>query len=122
VPLDRYLDHEGHVPIRPRPSPWLDSLVQADLTLEFLPLCLGGDRHATTEDHIDLCHMLIVVQIIYTVLTPTGILRCWHYWWWHLLVIQKGLALLQIMSYGVMHLTPLFCIIRMPEGSLLLLL
>jgi hypothetical protein len=55
-------------------------------------------------------------------LTLTGILRYQHCWWWHLLVIQKGLGLLQIMSFGKMDLAPLFYIVGMAEGSLLLLL
>jgi hypothetical protein len=62
--------------------------------LELLPLCFGVDRHATSEDHVDLHHMLIIVRIISTMLTPTRILRCRHGWWRHLLVIQKSLALL----------------------------
>jgi hypothetical protein len=32
--------------------------------LELLPLCLGGDGHATSEDHIDLHHMLIAIRIL----------------------------------------------------------
>jgi hypothetical protein len=55
-------------------------------------------------------------------LTLTEILRYQHCWWWHLLVIQKGLGLLQIMSFGKMDLAPLFYIVGMAEGSLLLLL
>jgi hypothetical protein len=90
--------------------------------LELLPLCLGGDRYATSEDHIDLHHMLITVRIISTMLTPMGILRCRRCWWRHLLVIHKSLTLLQIISCGAMDLTPVFCIVRTPEGSLLLLL
>jgi hypothetical protein len=89
--------------------------------VELLPLCLGGNRHATSEDHVDLRHMLIAIRIISMILTLTGILRCRHYWWWHLLMIQKSLTLFQIMSCGVMDLTPIFCIIEMPEECLLLL-
>jgi hypothetical protein len=42
--------------------------------------------------------MLIVVGILSMVFAQTGILRCQHCWWWYLLVIQKGLALLQIIG------------------------
>jgi hypothetical protein len=66
--------------------------------------------------------MVITVRIISTMLTPTGNMGCRHCWWWHLLAIPKSLALLQIMSYGAMDLTPLLRIIGTPEGSLLLLL
>jgi hypothetical protein len=45
---------------------------QADLTLVLLPLCLGGDGHTTSEDHIDLHYMLIVVGILSMVFAPTG--------------------------------------------------
>jgi hypothetical protein len=37
-------------------------------------------------------------------------------------VIQKSLALLQIMSCSAMDLIPLFCIVGTPEGSLFLLI
>jgi hypothetical protein len=43
-------------------------------------------------------------------------------WGWHLLTIQKSLALLQIVSCGVMDLTPLLCIIIAIKWHLLLLL
>jgi hypothetical protein len=66
--------------------------------------------------------MLIVVGILSMVFTQTGILRCQHCRWWYLLVIQKGLALLHIMSYGAMDLAPLFNIIGTPEVPLFLLL
>jgi hypothetical protein len=42
--------------------------------------------------------------------------------WWHLLAIQKSLALLKIMLCGMMDLTPLFYISREMERHLLLLL
>jgi hypothetical protein len=66
--------------------------------------------------------MLIAIRILSTVFTPTGILRCRRCWWQHLLAIQKGLALLQIMSCLAMDLAPLFSIIGTLEGPLFLLL
>jgi hypothetical protein len=66
--------------------------------------------------------MPITVRILSMVFAPMGILRCRRYWWWHLLAIQKSLALLEILSYDAMDLAPVFSIIGMLEGPLLLLL
>jgi hypothetical protein len=41
---------------------------------------------------------------------------------WHFSVIQKSVALFQIMFIGMMDLAQLFCAIRAPEGSLFLLI
>jgi hypothetical protein len=66
--------------------------------------------------------MVITIRITLMMLTPTRILRCQCYWWRHLLTIQEGLALLQIVSYGVMDHTPLLGIIGTLERPLILLL
>jgi hypothetical protein len=66
--------------------------------------------------------MLITVWIDPTMLTPTRILWCRCHWRWHLLAIQKCLALFQIMFYGTMDLTPLLCVIRAPKRLLLFLI
>jgi hypothetical protein len=54
--------------------------------------------------------------------TSTGIIVCQHCWWRRLPAIQKSFALFQIMSCGMMNLTPLLYIIGASEGSLLLLI
>jgi hypothetical protein len=78
----------------PRHPPGLDALSQADLPFELLPLFLRGDGHATSEDHIDLFHLLIVVgRIGPTVFSPSGFLGRLSWWWWLLLAIQKSFAL-----------------------------
>jgi hypothetical protein len=51
-----------------------------------------------------------------------GFLGHWRCWWWCLLAIQKSFSLFQIVSYGMMDLTPLLCIGRAMEQSLLLLI
>jgi hypothetical protein len=68
-------------------------LGQADLTLELLPLRLGGDGYAALEDNIDLPHLLISIRICSMLINSPGLLRhrCW--WWWHLLLIQESFAL-----------------------------
>jgi hypothetical protein len=53
-------------------------------------------------------------------LTPTGLLWHWRYWWRHLLAIHKSLILFQIVFYGAMDLAPLLCVIRALEMPLLL--
>jgi hypothetical protein len=75
------------------------ALSQADLSLNLLAMCLRGKGHATSEDHIDLPHLLIFIRGIHPVMfTLTGIMRCWHCWRQHLLPIQKGFTLFQIVS------------------------
>jgi hypothetical protein len=39
----------------------LDVLSQVDLPLNLLTLYLRGDGHATSKDHVDLFHLLIIV-------------------------------------------------------------
>jgi hypothetical protein len=97
-------------------------LGQADLTLKLLPLCLGGDWHAASKDHVDFRHMLISIGDLSAMFSPTGILRCRCYWWRHSFVIQKSFTLFQIMSIGMMDLAPLFCIIEASKGSPFLLI
>jgi hypothetical protein len=58
----------------------------------FFPLCLGDDGHATPEDDVDLCHLLIVVGIHATLINSPGLMWRQCYWWWHLLSIQESLA------------------------------
>jgi hypothetical protein len=63
-------------------------LGQADLTLELLPLRLGGNGHVAPKDIIDLPHLLIFIRICLTLINSLGLLRHWHWWWWwHLLPI-----------------------------------
>jgi hypothetical protein len=64
-------------------------LCQVDLLLELLSLCLRDDGHGTSEDHIDLSHLLVVDGggIGLAVLAPMGFLGHRCYWWWHLFVI-----------------------------------
>jgi hypothetical protein len=97
-------------------------LGQANLTLELLSLCLGGDRHATSEDNIDLPHLLISVRICPTLIDSPGLLQRQCYWWWHLLPIQKICALFQIVPHGAVNLTTLLRIVETLKRSLLLLL
>jgi hypothetical protein len=55
-------------------------LGQADLTLELLPLCLGGEGHVAPEDNINLSHLLISIRIFPMMITSPGFLRhlcCW---------------------------------------------
>jgi hypothetical protein len=87
-----------------------------------LPLCLGGDCHATSKDHVDFCHMLISIGGLSAMLSPAGILECQHCWWRHLFAIQKFFAFFQIMSIGAMDFTPLLCAIGASEGSPFLLI
>jgi hypothetical protein len=111
VPPDRDLDDKRQVPlwqlhdgvifwfecdvtIGPlHPPSRLDMLGQADFTLKLLPLCLRGDWHATPEDHVDFRHMLISVEDLPAMLSPTGILRCRRCWRRHLFVIYKSFVL-----------------------------
>jgi hypothetical protein len=44
--------------------------------LELLPLCLGGDGHATPEDDVDLYHLLVAIEICSTLIDSPGLL--WH--------------------------------------------
>jgi hypothetical protein len=83
------------------------------------PLRLGGDRHSTSKDHVDLSHLLITIKICLALIDPPGLLRCW---WWHLLSIYKSLALFQIVPRGAVNLAPLLCVARTPKMPLLLLL
>jgi hypothetical protein len=61
--------------------------------LELLPLRLGGDGHAASEDDIDLCHLLIAIRIYSALINSSGLMLRQRWWWWHLLPIQKNLAL-----------------------------
>jgi hypothetical protein len=97
-------------------------LGQADLSLELLSLRLGCDGHATLEDDVDLCHLLIAIKICPMLINSSGLLWHWRHWWWHLLLIQKSLALFQIMPRGTVNLAPFLHIIRMPKMPLLFLL
>jgi hypothetical protein len=63
----------------------LNALSQVDLGVQ-----------ATSEDHIDLPHLILVIGIGLTMFASTGFLSHWH-WWWHLLTIQKRFVLFQIM-------------------------
>jgi hypothetical protein len=132
------LDHEGQVLIgqfchwvvfwperdvnlRPlHSSIWLDALSQADLSFKLFSLCLRDDRQAAPKDHIDLIHLVFIVSIRPMMFSSTRLLR--HLRCWHLLAVQKSLALLQIVSCGAMDFAPLLCIIREMELPLLLLL
>jgi hypothetical protein len=78
-------------------------------------LCLQDDGHATFEDHTNFSHLFIVVGTGSAVFTSMGFLGHRCYWWWHLLAIQKRFALFQIVSYGMMDLTPLLCVSRVME-------
>jgi hypothetical protein len=91
-------------------------LSQADLSFEFLSMCLRGDGHSTPKDHIDLAYLILVIGIGSTMFATTWLLCHWC-WWWHLLMVQKSFALFQIMSYGTMDLTPLLCVSRVMEHS-----
>jgi hypothetical protein len=140
VSPDRDLDNERQVPLGqlcvwvifwskwdviigpPHPSSSLELLGQVDLALKLLSLCLGGDWHISSKDHVDFRHMLITVGDLSAMFSPTGILRCRHCWWRHPFVIQKSFTLFQIMSIDTMDLTPLFYTIGASEGSLLLLI
>jgi hypothetical protein len=85
-------------------------------------LRLGGDRHATPEDHVDICHILVSVGDLSTMFSPAGILGCRRCWGRHLFTIQKSFALFQIMSIGAMDLTPLLCVVGSSERSHFLLI
>jgi hypothetical protein len=61
-----------------------------------------------------------MVRICLTMFSSARLLH--RLWCWHLLAIQKSLALFQIMPCGVMDLAPLLCIIMAIEQPLLLLL
>jgi hypothetical protein len=95
-------------------------LHQANLSLELLPLCLQGDGHATSKDHIDLIHMLLIVGIGSMMFPSARLLH--RLWWWHLLVTQKSSTFFQIMPCDMMNLTPLLRIGRAMERTLLLLI
>jgi hypothetical protein len=56
--------------------------------------------------------MLISVGDLSAMLSPAGILGCLHCWRQHLLAIQKGFAVFQIMSIGAMDFTPLLYVVR----------
>jgi hypothetical protein len=84
-------------------------------------LCLRGDAHATSKDHVDFTHLILIVEIGSMMFALTWLLCHW-FWWCHLLAIQKSFALLQIMSCGTMDLTPLLYVNRAKEQSLLLLI
>jgi fatty acid desaturase len=80
------------------------------------------DRHATPEDDINLCHLLIAVGIHTTLTNSSGLLWHWRWWWWHFLLIQKSFALFQIMTWGAVNLTPFLYITETPKMHLLLLI
>jgi hypothetical protein len=89
---DLYLYHERHVPlgqfciwvvfwferdtdIKPLHHPSrFNALSQVDLMLDLLSLCLRGDGHATSEDHLDLSHLFITVRINHALIL-LGLLR-----------------------------------------------
>jgi hypothetical protein len=62
----------------PHHSPGLDALSQVDLPLKLLPLCLQEDGHATSEDHIDLPHLLITVLVNLVIFALMGLLWRQH--------------------------------------------
>jgi hypothetical protein len=97
-------------------------LSQADFTLKVLLLRLGGDWHATPEDHVHFCHMLVSVGDLLTMFSSAGVLGCRRCWRRHLFMIQKSFALFQIMSIGAIDLTSLLCVVGASEGSLFLLI
>jgi hypothetical protein len=97
-------------------------LGQTDLTLELLPLRLGGARHAAPDDNINLPHLPFSVRIFPTMITSPGFPRHWCCWGWHLLLIQERFALLHIMSRGAVNLTPLLRVIGTLKRPLLFLL
>jgi hypothetical protein len=97
-------------------------LSQANLLLELIPFCLLGHGHATYEDHIGFSHLFITIGIDSAMFTLTGLLGRWCWWWWHLLAVQKSLVLFQIMSSGMIDLTPLLCIIRATKKPLFFLI
>jgi hypothetical protein len=66
---------------------------QVDLTLELLPLHLGGDGHATPKNDVDLCHLLIAFGIHATLINSLRLLLHRCCWWWHLLPVQESIAL-----------------------------
>jgi hypothetical protein len=66
--------------------------------------------------------MLVSVGDLSAMFSPTGVLGCRRCWRRHLFMIQKNFALFQIMSIGVMNLTPLLCVVGASEGSLFLLI
>jgi hypothetical protein len=79
---------ERYVHVRPlHLSSRLNALSQADLLLELLPLCLQGDGHATSEDHIDFSYLFVTVEINSAMVTPTWLLGHMCCWWWHLLAV-----------------------------------
>jgi hypothetical protein len=110
VPPNRKLDQEGQVTLRQfcllmifqperdvniRPLHFpsrIDALSQANLAFKLLALCLRGNGHAASKDHIDLPYLILIIGIGSAMFTSTGFLghRCW---WWHLLALQKSLAL-----------------------------
>jgi hypothetical protein len=111
---------EQDVSFRPlHSSPWLDALHQVDISFELLPLCLQGDGQATPEDHTDLVHMIFIVGVSLTMFSSSWLLHSGLLW--HLLTIKKSLALLQIVTYGVMDFAPLLSISRSMERSFLFL-
>jgi hypothetical protein len=97
-------------------------LGQADLTLELLPLCLGGDGHAAPEDNIDLPYLLISVGICPTMINSPGLLRHRRCWGWHLLLIQESFALFQIVPHSAVNLTPLLHVVETLKMPLLFVL
>jgi hypothetical protein len=97
-------------------------LSQADFKLKLLPLRPGGDRHATPEDHVDFCHMLVSVRDLSVMFPSVEILGCRRYWGRYLFTIQKSFALFQIVSIGAMNLAPLLRVVRASERSTFLLI
>jgi hypothetical protein len=82
-------------------------------------LCLQGDGQAAPEDHTDLVHMIFIVGVSLTMFSSSWLLHSGLLW--HLLTIKKSLALLQIVTYGVMDFAPLLSISRSMERSFLFL-
>jgi hypothetical protein len=65
--------HEQYIHVKPLHLPsGLNALSQAGLPLDLLSLCLQGDGHATTKDHIDFSHLFIIVRISSMMFTSTG--------------------------------------------------
>jgi hypothetical protein len=44
-------------------SVWLNTLSEANLSLDLLPLCLRGDGYVAPKDHIDLIHLIFIIGV-----------------------------------------------------------
>jgi hypothetical protein len=60
-------------------------LNHVDISFELLPLCLRGDEYVATEHHIDLIHLIFIVEVGPMMFSSPRLL-C-HRLLWHLLVI-----------------------------------